>query len=61
MHNMHVRMCAMQPMLELKRLSLSLNLPVGLTKQEAQLTPSQKYLAIRYVTQVCFNESDDEK
>lgn len=33
---------------------ISLCPSVGLTKRDAQLTPSQKYLAIRYVTQVCF-------
>lgn len=26
----------------------------GMYKKEGQLTPGQKYLAIRYVTQVCF-------
>lgn len=27
---------------------------IGMYKKDGQLTPSQKYLAIRYVTQVCF-------
>lgn len=32
----------------------SLGVSAGLTKRDAQLNPNQKYLAIRYVAQVCF-------
>lgn len=28
--------------------------PIGLARKEEQLTPSQRCLAVRYVTQVCF-------